>query len=94
MLTNRETAWILGVCHGKAGNFMVKTARKLARMLLAGMPPAASPQTDPVKTMRILTEFIAGSGGDIGVRLIAAPMSKAIPTPQRARSRGLRPCAF
>ncbi|OFZ97364.1 MAG: hypothetical protein A3H35_20050 [Betaproteobacteria bacterium RIFCSPLOWO2_02_FULL_62_17] len=45
------------------------------------VPAAAQAQAYPAKPVRIVTEFIAGAGGDISMRLIAGPMSAAMGQP-------------
>jgi len=55
-------------------------ARLLAAACLAA-PIAVLAQAYPVKPVRIITQFAAGSGGDIGVRVAGAAMSDLLGQP-------------
>ena len=50
-------------------------------LLVQGLPATAQTPAYPAKPIRIVTEFVAGAGGDISVRLIAGPMSTAMGQP-------------
>src|SRR3954469_7322353 len=65
---------------------MPSTTKRLLRAALLAAPLAVFAQTGlsqtyPSKPIRLVTEFIAGSGGDALLRLITTPMSQSMGQP-------------
>jgi tripartite-type tricarboxylate transporter receptor subunit TctC len=67
----------------------VLTATALAAGFLALHAPAmAQAQGYPSKPVRMVTEFSAGSGGDLLIRIVATPMSEILGQPVIIENRG------
>ena len=64
--------------------FNFSSKKTLLGLLLGTLPvvaPGVQAQAYPVKPIRVVTEFVAGAGGDVSVRLITAPMAQAMGQP-------------
>ena len=62
-------------------NRALRTLARCAAAAALAAPLAAFPQAYPSKPIRLVTEFIGGSGGDSLLRIIMAPMSESMGQP-------------
>src|SRR5512146_587885 len=60
---------------------IIRASLTLYLAVILSTPLASQGQTWPTKPIRVVTEFVAGAGGDISVRIIMAQLSSLLGQP-------------